>query len=172
MKLDIGAGRGRRDKDFKTVDIEGEPDIKADMWAIPVEDNSVEEIYSAHALEHAPMAKVPEVLREWLRILKPDGRLELIVPNFDYVAKYWLTGPDRQWAEKMVFGLQTSDGEYHKSAFTPMLLRADLEGTGFIVRRTEVFWGWSQESIKAVARKPRPEEIAAKESSKTETPNG
>lgn len=157
LKLDIGAGASRRDQTFKTVDLHGEPDFKAEMWAIPVDDGAVAEIYSAHALEHVPMAKVPAVLKEWLRILAPGGRAEILVPNFDYVAKYWLTGPDRAWAEAMVFGHQSgpnAEGEFHKCAFTPALLRGDLEGIGFTVKRIEIIWSHNQETIKAVVHKP------------------
>lgn len=154
LKLDIGAGDFRRDADYKTVDVHGEPDVRADMWELPFGDGEVDEIYSSHALEHVPMAKVPETLKEWLRVLRKDGRLELLVPNFDYIAKYWLTGSDRGWAEAMVFGMQKTEGDFHRCAFTPALLRGDLEGVGFVVKRIEVCWTHNQESIKAVCRKP------------------
>lgn len=154
MKLDIGAGDFLRDKDYKSVDLYNpNADYKCPMWEIPLPDNSVDEIYCAHTLEHAPMIQIPITLKEWFRLLKPNGRLEVQVPNFDYVAKYWFIGTDRSWAEKMVFGKQNHDGEYHKSAFTPAVLRSDLEGAGFRVRRVEVVWNHDQETIKAVCIK-------------------
>jgi len=124
------------------------------MWKIPLEDGCVEEIWSSHTLEHAPMAKVPETLKEWFRVLKPGGRAIIQVPNFDYVAKYWLTGENRIWAEQMVFGMQTSEGQFHRAAFTPSLLRSDLEANGFKVERVEFRWSHSQETLQAVATKP------------------
>jgi predicted SAM-dependent methyltransferase len=154
MKLDIGAGNTRRDNDFKTVDFYTEADIKAQMWEIPVEDNSVDEIWSSHALEHVPIVKVHPTLLEWFRILKPGGRAEIQVPNFDYIAKYWLTGSDRAWAEMIVFGNQAHEGEYHKSAFTTAGLRADLEAAGFIIKRIEITIDYNQETIKAIVTKP------------------
>lgn len=154
MKLDIGAGQFKRDEDFRSVDISESADIKAPMWEIPVEDESVAEIFSSHALEHVPMAKVPATLKEWFRIMRPAGRGMLVVPNFDYVARYWLTGPDRSWAEAMVFGTQADEGQFHKSAFTASLLRGDLEAAGFIVHRVEVIWSHNQESLQAVFSKP------------------
>jgi hypothetical protein len=93
-------------------------------------------------------------LAEFLRVLKPRARAIIRVPNFDYVAKYWLTGPDRGWAEAMVFGLQSAEGEFHKSAFTNAILRADLEAAGFEVLRVEMRWTHNQETLQAVARKP------------------
>jgi hypothetical protein len=89
------------------------------------------------------------------------SRAIIRVPNFDYVAKYWLTGPDRGWAEAMVFGLQRNqltgepdEGEFHRSAFTTAILKADLEAAGFEVLRVEMRWTHNQETLQAVARKP------------------
>jgi hypothetical protein len=160
LRLDIGGGNQKRGEEFTSVDLEG-GDINAPMWDIPVPDNSVEEIWSSHTLEHAPMAKVPETLKEWLRILKPGARAIIQVPNFDYVARYWLTGPDRAWAEMMVFGTQTSEGQFHRAAFTPTLLRGDLEGVGFKVERVEFRWSHNQETLQAVVTKPIPAPVSA-----------
>lgn len=156
LKLDIGGAAGPYAPDeYATVDLFGEPDIRADMADLPFADNSVDAIWASHVLEHCAMAKVAEVLAEWLRVLKPHGRAIIRVPNFDYVAKYWLTGPDRAWAEAMVFGHQADEGEFHKSAFTAGTIQADLEGTGFECLRVEMRWTHNQETLQAVARKPR-----------------
>jgi ribosome maturation factor RimP len=64
----------------------------------------------------------------------------------------------------MVFGLQVNqatgepdEGEFHRSAFTTAILRADLEAAGFEVLRVEMRWTHSQETLQAVARKRSPE---------------
>lgn len=152
VKLDIGGGTNKRGDDYTSVDIQN-ADVIAEMWNLPFEDNSVDEIWSSHTLEHAPMCQVPLTLAEWFRVLKPNGRAIIQVPNFDYVAKYWLTGPDRIWAEAMVFGHQAHEGEFHKSAFTAALLRADLEAAGFEVKRIEMRWTHNQETLQAVCVK-------------------
>lgn len=155
LKLDIGGARvPYAPEEYTTVDLFGETDVQADMGDLPFADDSVDAIWASHVLEHCPMGKVPAVLTEWLRVLKPGARAIIRVPDFDYVAKYWLTGPDRSWAEAMVFGLQTDEGEYHKSAFTASLLRGDLEGVGFTVDRIEMRWTHNQETLQAVASKP------------------
>lgn len=155
IKLDIGGGgkETKRGEDFISVDIKG-GDVEAEMWKLPYDDDSVDMIWSSHALEHVGIYKVSQTLQEWRRVLKPGKTLILQVPNFDYVAKYWLTGPDRPWAEAMVFGLQTDDGQYHKCAFTAASLRADLEAAGFEVKRVEMRWSHNQETLQAVAAKP------------------
>jgi len=155
IKLDIGAGGSRRDEDFTTIDLFGEPDIKASMWEIPLGDGSVEEIWCSHALEHIACADVNRTLKEFLRVLRPGGRAIIQVPNFDYVARYWLTGPDRTWAEQMVFGKQDHEGEFHKTAWTNGILEGDLRGAGFEVDRIEIRWTHNQETWQAVAHKPK-----------------
>lgn len=152
MRLDIGCGSARLEG-YTGVDAFVNTDIKADMWQIPLGSESVEEIYSSHALEHVSMGFVPPTLKEWFRLLVPGGKLTLLVPNFDYVAKYWLTGPDREWAEKIVFGNQAHAGEYHKCAFTPMGLQGDLQNAGFMVDQIAIVWAYNQETIQATAHK-------------------
>ena len=158
VKLDVGCGNQPRGEDHITVDRylgDGPaPDIQADMWEIPVPEGSVDELWCSHALEHVPMRQVPDVLKEFLRILTPGGKAIISVPNFDYVARYWLTGGDRTWAEQMVFGLQTHEGEFHKAAWTASVLRADCEGAGFTVKRVEMRWTHNQETLMAVVVKP------------------
>lgn len=158
IKLDIGGygkpGEGhRRDEDYTTVGRHPSCDIIADMWAMPFSDGTVDTIWSSHALEHVPIAKVPETLAEWKRVLKPKARGIVQVPNFDYVARYWLTGPDRAWAERMVFGLQTDEGEFHRCAFTSLGLRADIEAAGLECLRVEMRWSHNQETLQGVFRK-------------------
>jgi predicted SAM-dependent methyltransferase len=152
VKLDIGGGKYKRDEDFTSVDING-GDVEAEMWDLPYEDNSIEFIWSSHTLEHSGIYRVSQTLKEWFRVLKPGCQLIVTVPNFDYVAKYWLIGSDRVWAEQMVFGHQADEGEYHKCAFTNATLRADLEAAGFEVERIEIRWTHSQETLQAVCKK-------------------
>jgi len=155
LKLDIGGGSGgKRDEDYISVDILPTADVVAPMWDIPYKDNSVDFIWSSHTLEHGSMYKVVPTLTEWLRILKPGHQAIIQVPDFDYVAKYWLTGTDRVWAEAIVFGLQTDEGQYHKCAFTSASLRNDLVAVGFEVIRIELKWAYNQDTLQAVARKP------------------
>jgi predicted SAM-dependent methyltransferase len=156
LKLDIGAGEFPRGEDFTTVDLHVKADIAAPMWALPIADNSVDEIWCSHALEHVAVADVHRTLKEWLRVLKPRARVIIRVPNFDYVARYWFTGPDRAWAEQMIFGLQTNLGEFHKSAWTAAVLKADLETAGFTVDPIQYRWTHNQETLQAVAHKPNP----------------
>ena len=154
IKLDIGGGANKRDADYISVDIK-DGDVTAEMWKLPYKDSEVDTIWSSHALEHVSIYKVSETLKEWLRVLKPGHVAIIQVPNFDYVAKYWLTGDNRAWAEAMVFGMQSDEGQFHKCAFTSASLKADLEAAGFEVKRIEMRWTHAQETLQAVCSKPK-----------------
>jgi len=155
MKLDIGSDKNtKRGEDYLSIAVAGPTEVRASMWALPFKDNSIDSIWSSHALEHVGIYQVAPTLKEWHRVLKPKQKVIVSVPNFDYVAKYWLTGADRAWAEAMVFGMQSDEGQFHKCAFTAASLRSDLEAAGFKVKQIEMRWTHSQETLQAVATKP------------------
>lgn len=82
MKLDIGCGNRKREG-YTGMDIANLPgvDIVCDIkQGLPmVKDNSVEEIYCAHVLEH--ITNMEEVVKEFHRVLKAGGRLIIRVPH-------------------------------------------------------------------------------------------
>jgi ubiquinone/menaquinone biosynthesis C-methylase UbiE len=85
LKLHLGCG-GRFIPGFVHVDlVAGEHvDYVQDVRLLPMfEDNSAELIYASHVLEYFDWFEVIDVLREWRRVLEPDGTLRLAVPDFD-----------------------------------------------------------------------------------------
>ena len=70
MKLNLGCNDFKL-KGFINIDIDPRvnPDVVADVCKLPYEDNSVEEIYAGHVLEHIPM--YIDALKEWHRVLQP-----------------------------------------------------------------------------------------------------
>jgi predicted SAM-dependent methyltransferase len=155
LRIDIGGAADPYAPDeYTVVDIAEGAAIHGDIRDLPFKDGEVDAIWCSHTLEHLAISDVPVALAECLRVLRPGGRAIFRVPNFDYVAKYWLTGSDRAWAEAMVFGQQTNDGEFHKSAHTAGSIKADLEAAGFECLRVEMRWTHAQETLQAVAKKP------------------
>ena len=61
---------------------------------IPLEDNSVECIYSSHMLEHLSRTGSISFLDESLRILKIDGILRIAVPDLKMAINDYLTDGD------------------------------------------------------------------------------
>lgn len=156
MRLDVGSGPFPR-PGFRTVDrfVEG-ADFRADMWALPVPDGSVEVLFSSHALEHVPRARVAPTLAEWRRVLRPDGRVELEVPDLAYACRFFLkhagTPDDVGFPLQVLFGNQAHEGEFHMTGWTERSLRADLVAAGLrVVELTAGVWSHEQECLRAVA---------------------
>ncbi|WP_222932350.1 methyltransferase domain-containing protein [Allochromatium humboldtianum] len=70
------------------IDPANEPDIVGSMLDMAVvADASVDAIYSAHNIEHVYAHEVPLVLKEFLRVLKPDGFLVVTCPDLQTVCQ-------------------------------------------------------------------------------------
>jgi SAM-dependent methyltransferase len=61
---------------------EGKVDFLSDATALPIPDNSLDYLCSSHVLEHIPNPLA--ALFEWHRVLKPGGKLYLVVPDKRY----------------------------------------------------------------------------------------
>jgi SAM-dependent methyltransferase len=66
------------------------PDIVADICKLPFEDSSIDEIYTAHTLEH--VNDFEKAMRELHRVLKTGGVLKIIVPypssNYAFIPQH------------------------------------------------------------------------------------
>ena len=89
LKLDIGCGSlpARWKKDFTGVDIVDYSDIYSGQFIqanlfkeFSFDDNSIEEIYCSHFIEHVPQDKVIWFFNEIYRILIPGKIFEILVP--------------------------------------------------------------------------------------------
>lgn len=154
LKLDIGAGEfpaagfGAGDG-WTTVDRYQPADVQADMGELPYGDGTVDAIVCSHALEHAPRERIPAILGEWWRVLRPGGTLLVLVPNMDWVARHWLESPADDRSLHLLFGLQRDEGDYHRTAWNAATLHRDLATAGFDVRGVEVIWSHGQETLRA-----------------------
>jgi predicted SAM-dependent methyltransferase len=86
MKLHLGCG-SRRKEGYVNVDARETPatDLVAKAWELgSFTENSVDEVYSRHMLEHLYPEDAELALIEWRRILVPGGRLHLIVPDLEF----------------------------------------------------------------------------------------
>lgn len=88
MKLNLGCG-DKKIAGYINVDICGSPDQKCDLTQFPwpFADNSVEEVFSEHFLEH--VLDYESTILEMHRILKKDGILHFKVPYFKSMAYPW-----------------------------------------------------------------------------------
>lgn len=70
-KIDIGCGKNKLDG-FVGVDIDASnhPDIVASAFDLPFEDESIDEVYSAHLVEHFDLQEAQKFFDEVYRVLK------------------------------------------------------------------------------------------------------
>ena len=88
VKLNIGCGPKPKEG-YVGVDVNPKvnPDIVAPASMIPLDDNSVSEIYARHFIEHLTPYDFLETLKEWDRLLTTHGEIHLIFPNLAYHCK-------------------------------------------------------------------------------------
>jgi hypothetical protein len=99
IRLNLGSDR-QQISGFLSVDFRPEvsPDVVADIKDLSMfEDDSVEEIYASHVLEHLTWEEGLEALKEWMRVLKPAGMLTVVVP--DIVQIYHMMKHGQRWGE-------------------------------------------------------------------------
>jgi len=113
-----------------------------------VVDASVDAIYSAHNIEHVHAHEVPQVLAEFLRVLKPEGFLVLTCPDLQSVCA--LVAEDKLGEaayQSAAGGITPHDILYghgdalarghhfmaHKCGFTFKTLTQAVHGAGFAV---------------------------------------
>ena len=83
IKINMGCGWRDFGKDWIHIDGGDYPHLDSkDIFNLPYDDNSVDLIYASHVIEYFNREEVKDVLSEWIRVLKPDGKLRLAVPNF------------------------------------------------------------------------------------------
>lgn len=87
--LEIGPGNSRIEG-FETMNIVNNrvTDYILDARDIlPFPDETFDLIYASHILEHIPWYQTMGVLKEWKRVLKKNGKLEIWVPDGLKIAK-------------------------------------------------------------------------------------
>lgn len=97
--LNIGCGR-KHLKGFINMDIVQPYDKKLDVRkGLPYLDQTVDGIYSEHFLEHLTQVDGVSFLRECRRVLKPDGKVRIAMPDLDelvhrYASEDWRADGD------------------------------------------------------------------------------
>ena len=148
MKLNLGCGEVKKDG-YINVDIRVEvnPDVVWDLEVFPYPwlDNSIDEIYTSHTVEHIPYGKQDKMMREFFRILKPKGKLIILCPDIQYLFQHYIFGDGsggpfghpHLMLEHMIFGGQDYPDNFHKAGYTPTTMRIRLDRAGFRITRIE-----------------------------------
>ena len=144
------------------------PDIQNfDMYNPPYEADSINMIYSSHALEHLPFRLAILAIKNWGKILKPGGELYLAIPDLEEIMLimldpkvskhvkwnwyvYTLFGyqvdPDK-YSNTMELDLPIEPGQFHTCGFTKEIIEHFLVDAGFTIGEMYNYDGWSTPSI-------------------------
>lgn len=112
------------------------PDFVCDITCMPIfRDDMWDEVVLHHVLEHLPRANAPVALDEIRRILKPDGILDIEVPDMDAICAAWVSGEHpKAMLQQWVYGEQLGAhelGDNHRFGWTEVELRETLADAGF-----------------------------------------
>lgn len=127
IRLNLGAGRTVI-PGFTSVDIK---DGKHVYPLTDYADNSVSEIYASHVLEHFGAEDTIKVVREWVRVLKPGGRIRIAVPDIDKAQKMLQEGKiSFNLFEGYIVGGRTDENDRHGAIFNAQKLAAIMHYAG------------------------------------------
>jgi len=158
-KLEIGPGINRL-SGFETLNVDWDFNVDYVIDAskrLPFFSGSFDLIYSSHVFEHFPWYRLAEVLKEWVRIIKNGGRIEILVPDglkicetltafekhgIDEIYKdgWYRFNPERDpcvWAAGRLFTYGDGSGNpyhwnWHRALFTPRYLKKIMEDVGLV----------------------------------------
>ena len=137
LVLDVGAGYGTNQTFFegKVIRLDIDPDAKPDILGdvrgpIPEPNDKFDEVHASHILEHLTAEEGIPALREWIRVLKPGGKLIVIVPDILGICKRIGEGALDAYNWWTLFGIQYNQWQQHKWGYTEPLLRTVLQNAG------------------------------------------
>lgn len=149
MNVDIGGSKHKRDMGgkWRICDISPGCEYPCNLNTdpLPFENESVGNIFCSHTLEHIEPARIPVVLKEMRRVLKPGGRVRIVVPDCEKAVNWYLKNPsklrDPRGPTKPKFVPETrmgflnawfyTHGKGHRSGFDWELLSFYLNQAGF-----------------------------------------
>lgn len=189
--LHVGCGHKRKNSTTRTfddpqwqevrldIDPRTQPDVVSSITHMhEVSSQSMDAIFSSHNLEHLHAHEIPAALKEFVRVLTPDGFMVLTCPDLQAIAALIAEDKLMQVAYHsaagpitpldMVYGLQKAlaKGDMHmahRCGFTQKVLVATLKACGFAavasLRRPQAYDLWAlasksprtAEQVKALA---------------------
>lgn len=152
LRLDVGCGEAGPHPGHVGVDIRALPGIGilSSAWGIDAHlaPGTVSAFYSRHTLEHVTYPQVKHTFASWFRLLKPGGRVHILVPDLAFHIEQFLDpNPEapspanpawtqRQHALAGFYGWQREADhklwDVHKCGYTDEIMGELLAAAGFI----------------------------------------
>lgn len=140
--LELGGGEHPTPVTTVNMDVRAIPtvqlvhDLESLPWPIP--DAEFDAVVAQYVLEHVSWRQVPAVLKEIHRVLKPNGKLALVLPNTEAQMR-WVQDHQEGWdgknlfesASEVIFGGQDYSHNAHRSWWSPNCAMQILIANGF-----------------------------------------
>jgi len=151
VKLNLGCGEDIKSGYINCDLYPKRPEVRmCDTRFLPFGDNTVDEILASHLIEHFPFMNVGSVLKEWYRVLRPNGKLVLETPDAYNTYKLFLERPDmRVKLYGHIHAFPTEPGNAHLFLYTEDHLMWILSECGFRkIKRIAPFSNYVQDNPK------------------------
>lgn len=156
MKLHLGCGKNLKEG-YINIDafVESEGIENYDIFDLPYEDGTVDEILTEHMIEHIKFADEEKFWRESYRVLKKGGKLVCETPDLEWLCEAFIRNKDEftdfykvgamdhyfgngksvehRWGilTTHFFGNQNGEGQFHFNGYTKQKLIRIAELIGF-----------------------------------------
>ena len=133
-KLNLGCG-SQKMGGYINVDLCEGADLIHDLRnPLPYEDNSVEEITLTHLIESFYAWEFPAILKDWYRVLQPEGKITIEFTSLTDTIKMYL-GDDKQHGHWGLYGRQDIPVDpivLHHYVYEKDELKELMEKVGFV----------------------------------------
>ena len=137
MKLTLNIGCGDRTfkeypKGYKCINVD-ERNLKSvdtvmDVRNLKFPDNHFDYILASDIIEHFPLSKIDNILKEWTRVLKAAGIIEFRMPNLKTICKNYISGSaDAKLTSWLLYGAQDYPGNFHYVGFDRPLFKSVIK---------------------------------------------
>jgi predicted SAM-dependent methyltransferase len=129
----LGSG-GQESEGFLNTDIDMFPNVDmqldATKFPYPFDDNYFESVYNSHMIEHISRDVVPDMIKEWYRILQPKGECVIDAPDIEGGIVMYIEGKQKE-ALELIYGNTERDTQAHKWGWTYRTLAPLFVNAGF-----------------------------------------
>jgi len=136
MKLHLGCGKRYFGDDWIHIDKSDYDYIKYnDVQSLPFENNTCDVIYNCGLIPYFDNDEIKHVLKEWHRVLKPNGILRIATPDFEVMTSLYVQKkyPLKNFIGPIYGKWPISDNEYiyQRNTYDMPKLTKFLEDAGF-----------------------------------------
>jgi len=131
--IEIGGGENPLYPKYAQVDIRKLPKIKYnnDARALPFPSDSISTIATSYMLPCLNKHEAERALREWFRVLKPGGRLEIHVPDLEQIMRNFISTKDEKLLTE-IYGSQEDELSSFKYSWNFQTLERLLSRVNFV----------------------------------------